>query len=164
MGVDIVAQVNSVGAETPSEGSAPIPPALPKKRDNRKLFNWLIGFGFSWLPILSCPFVILLRTGEFFQFVSLVFTDASIIYIGVSLTVSAMNDLEAEESTRSRLYTLFLATAAMAYSGISFTQQFLQQDEISSAVLIVMNIAFLAVPLACGLHQYLRKNGGSNDE
>lgn len=160
MSVGTAVQVNSVGSETSSGGSAPVP---PKKSSNQKLLNWLIGFGFSWLPVLSYPIVVLLRTGELRQFFLLVLTDASVIYIGVSLIVSAMNDLGPKESTRAKLYTLFLALAAMVYSGINLTQKLLTQNQINTTVLIVMNLAFLAAPLACGLHQYLQKNGGNTD-
>lgn len=157
-------KANDIGAETSSEGPTPVPPAPSEKSSDQKLQNWLIGFGFSWLPVLSYPVVVLLRTGEFLQFLSLVFTDASVIYIGVSLTVSAMNDLGPKESTRAKLYTLFLAFAAMVYSGINLTQKLLTQEKVNAVVLIVMNLAFLAVPLVCGFHQYLRKDGGNNDE
>lgn len=160
MSVGTATRVNSVGAETPPGGPTPAP---PKKSGNQKLHNWLIGFGFSWLPVLSYPLVVLLRTGKLLQFLSLVFTDASVIYIGVSLTVSAMNDLGPKESTRAKLYTLFLALAAMVYSGINFTQKLLPGSQVNTTVLIAMNLVFLATPFVCGLHQYLQKNGGNDD-
>lgn len=160
MSAGTVARVNSVGADTLSGGSAPPP---PKKNGNQKLHNWLIGFGFSWLPLLSKPLIELLHTGKFLQFFLLVISDASVIYIGVSLTVSAMNDLGPKESTRAKLYTLFLAFAATVYSVINLTKNLSPESPVNTTVLIIVNIIFLATPLACGLHQYLRKNGGDND-
>lgn len=117
MSANTLEQVNNIGAETAQSGA---PPISPRKKGNPKLQNWLLGFSFSWLPVLSWPLAVLVRTGDIIQFLSLIFVDASIIYIGVSLLVSAMNDLGPNDNGRRRFYTSILAAAAMVYAIINF--------------------------------------------
>lgn len=157
MGADTLEQVNNIGAETAQSGT---PPTSPRKKGNPKLQNWLLGFSFSWLPVLSWPLAVLVRTGDIAQCVSLIFVDASIIYIGVSLLVSAMNDLGPNDDGRRKFYTFILATAAMVYAIINFIQKSSDQNTVNVTALTVMNLIFLVTPLICGLHQYLQKAGG----
>ena len=161
MGTSVIEKVNKIGAETPTttapSGSS-IPP--PSKKSNRKLANWLLGFVLSWLPVLLGPFVRLLFKDTFIEVLTSIWTDVSIIYIGVSLIVSAMNDLEPGEHGRTNIYICFMVFAAVIYAIIKASQQFAGADAISTHVIVVMNVIFLAVPLFLGLHQYMRKNGG----
>ncbi len=157
MSAGTLAQLNNIGAETTQSGAPSVP---PQKKSNPKLQNWLLGFSFSWLPVLSWPLAVLVRTGDVIQCLSLIFVDASIIYIGVSLLVSAMNDLEPGDDGRRKCYTFILAAAAMVYAIINFIQKSSDQNTVNTTVLTVMNFVFLVTPLICGLHQYLRKTEG----
>ena len=157
MSANTLEQVNNIGAETAQSGA---PPISPRKKGNPKLQNWLLGFSFSWLPVLSWPLAVLVRTGDIIQFLSLIFVDASIIYIGVSLLVSAMNDLGPNDNGRRRFYTFILAAAAMVYAIINFMQKSSDQNTVNVTVITIMNLVFLVTPLICGLHQYLQKTEG----
>lgn len=156
MDAGVIEKVNNIGSET-----QPIPPSgsllPPKKRGNRKLANWLLGFFLSWLPVLLGPFVRLLFKESLLQVLISVLTDVSIIYIGVSLIVSAMNDLALEEHGRTNVYIGILVFAAAIYAIINAAQQFADTDAISAGVIIFMNVVFLLTPLVLGLHQYMRK-------
>lgn len=158
MTADVVAKVNEVGSDR-GPGKAP-PPPPPKKRDNRKLYNWLLGFALSCLPVLLGPFVKLLLKEPFLQVLMTVVTDISIIYIGVSLTVSAMNDLEPGDHARRTGYVVMLVLASATYAVINAAQQLAGPDAVNTALIIALNGAFLALPLICGGRQYLRKSGG----
>lgn len=161
MDTNVMEKVNGVGAESSSTDPSPGSSVPKKKTGNRKLANWLLGFVLSWLPVLLGPFVRLLFKDPFTQVLTSVWTDVSIIYIGVSLMVSAMNDLEPEEHGRTNTYIGILVFAAVVYAVINASQQFAGVDAISAGVIIFMNVVFLAVPLVLGLHQYVRKNGGT---
>lgn len=159
----VIEKVKGVGAEPPTKSVPQDPPAgsaPPKKRDKRKLWNWLLGFTFSCLPVLSGPFVMLLFKEPIVRVCVSALTDISIIYIGVSLIVSAMNDLEPEEQGRKNMYIVILAFAVSIYTLINVAQRFASPGVISTGFIITMNVAFLAISLVFGLNQYLRKDGG----
>lgn len=160
----IAKQVNDVGAETPPKG-APNPSSTPrpiKDKNLWKLSHWLFGFFFSLLPIISGPITGLILK-ESVQSIRLsLLTDVSIMYVGVSLLVSAMNDLEQAEHARIKFYTVILAVVIMSYTIISVITRLVDSSALNTKIIIFLNISFLVFPFFCGLQQYLRSTRRGN--
>lgn len=156
----VITKVNEIGAEPERGNVPPDSPSSPEKRDHQKLWNWLLGFVLSCLPVLLGPFINLLFKEPWHNVFWSVAVDVSIIYIGVSLIVSAMNDLGPKEQGRRNFYIGMLVLASAVYAAIKAAQQLAAPDAINRYLIAAVNGLLLAAPLVCGVQQYLRKEGG----
>lgn len=162
MGLETIAkQVNRIGSEVPPDGSpTSSPPKRVKEDTNWKRTNWLIGFALSTLPVFAGLFMDFLLKTPISEAVLSFFTDTSILFVGVSLTVSAMNDLEAEQQSRLKGYIVLLAFGVAIYSIINIANRLVDSNLINHGAIIFMNVIFLVLPLILGLSQYSLKTGG----
>lgn len=165
MGLATIAkQVNNIGSEVTPDGSPPpSPPKRVKEDASWKRTNWLIGFALSALPVFVGPFLDFLLKKPITEAALSFFTDTSLLFIGVSLTVSAMNDLEPEQQSRLKGYIVLLAFGSAIYSIITIANRLVDPALINHGAIIVMNIIFLVVPLVLGLSQYSSETGVKNN-
>ena len=84
-----------------------------------KLINWLLGVAISMLPLVALPFKSFLQDGNFFAMLYNLFCDASILFVGISFTITSLNDFVtnwADNYGRSGLTLLLLISAAIVYT------------------------------------------------
>lgn len=84
-----------------------------------KLINWLLGVAISMLPLVALPFKSFLEDGNFFAMLYNLFCDASILFVGISFTITSLNDFVtnwADNYGRSGLTLLLLISAAIVYT------------------------------------------------
>lgn len=66
------------------------------KNAKRKLKNWLLGIAFSVLPLLALPFSGFLKNGNLGEMLYNLVCDASILFVGISFTITSLNDFVAD--------------------------------------------------------------------
>ena len=71
------------------------------------------------LPLVALPFKSFLQDGNFFAMLYNLFCDASILFVGISFTITSLNDFVtnlADNYGRSGLTLLLLISAAIVYT------------------------------------------------
>ena len=130
------------------------------KRDDidTKRWNWLLGLTVSCIPVFVQPMIILCRATQYtFQVfkdaVVMLLSNVSILYIAVALLVSELNDLEPNESKRSKLYITLLFVMLFVYTAIEFIEA-MDPNSVNEIIIIFFNIGFLAPAIGLGIQQY----------
>lgn len=156
-----VTNLNQLGSPSaaPPPLSSPPPSSSPNKwKISRNYGFWLLGLAFSFFPVLVVPVINLLKNGTIYQSVCFLVKNTSIMYIGVSLLVSALNDIKEDDNLRTVLYMLLLVGAVFFYTLIEVLVYTNGGEGINQTLVIFLNIFFFVVPLVCGLCQYSPKS------
>lgn len=91
------------------------------KSAKRKLINWLLGVAFSVLPLLALPLRSFIENGNFREMLYNLFCDASILFVGISFTITSLNDFVdnwANDYGWSGLTLLLLILGGIVYTTI----------------------------------------------
>jgi hypothetical protein len=76
------------------------------------------------------------------------------MYIGVTLLVSAMNDLKPNDYGKRKIYSDVIIIGAVLHAIIQVVKK-VNSTGYEPGVVIIVNVGFLVVALAIGLRQYL---------
>ena len=152
---EISARVNQIGSETHTGGAADVQPKQRRGRSNKKLRNWLLGLAFSLVPAFSDALIVLFLERPLYEVAITFLAHTSIIFVGVSLIVSAMNDLEANQQGRSTVYIVLLIAGVCFYTAESAVTLF--GHPVGVGTVIAVNMLCLVGPLVLGLVQYFEK-------
>ena len=117
---------------------------------------WCVGFGISLFPVLVIPFEKISTKERFSSALNYLGTDLSLMYVGVAMLVTAMNDLRPNQTIRRVLYFLFLFVAVALYSIITILIELEGVAAVNSKLTMVLNIVFFLIPLVLGLQQYYK--------
>ena len=117
--------------------------------------RWLLGLSFSIFPILIKPFIALVLPSQYGikDALFMLLTNVSILYVGVTAVVTALNDLEPNDNGRSYYYIIILFLVAIVYTIIEVVD-FLFPGQSSSYVKIIINIIVLVASIVPGAQQY----------
>lgn len=165
-------QVMAVGSEQQNQQSSSTPKAKTyneiRKRRALRLVVWLSGFLLSLVPLLAEPLHELLFSQEFLSSLYQAFCGCEILFLGVTLAVSALNDfLENNSGVWHIIWMvctiLFIILGSIVYGDliIQRSNNILPDDN----VVFVVNIVYLGVIFILGLSRYLTSIfGGSSNE
>lgn len=95
------------------------------KNAKRKLINWLLGVAFSVLPLLALPLKFFIEDGNLWGMFYNLFCDASILFVGISFTITSLNDFVANWANDygwSGLTLLLLILGGIVYTTIVLTE------------------------------------------
>lgn len=161
MDATIVNKTKTIGYSPTQAPIPPIPPIHPmKKADDYHFVFWLLGLVLSCIPIVIEPIVCLICNDPIFPAICNLFKNTSIIYVGISLIVSALNDLNKNQLSRAIVYVIFLIVAVFVYTVIQVLTIKVGSESMSSLPVILLNLIFFGVALYLGLKQYLSNSGG----
>lgn len=126
---------------------------------NSRMGRWLFGLFVSFLPIVigTLPAVLLGESVK--NIIQDILTDKALIYIGVTLSVTAMGDLEPSNRKWLFIYGGEVMASLMCFGVLNAFEKLseLRGIEIAPSTMtwtMVLDIIFLAVPIALGIIQY----------
>lgn len=109
-----VEETMAVGNEDANKSQRKAPPKGNWK-EKKKFKNWIWSILISFLPILALPVWELISNGNISTMLYTLFCDSSVIFVGISFTITAMNDFVeyrkiGEYSINPNFFLLILGT------------------------------------------------------
>ncbi len=86
-----VEEAMTVGNEDAIKSERKTPPK-GNGEEKKKFTNWIGGILISFLSIFALPFGDFISNANFFKMLYNIFCDSSVIFIGISFTITTMND------------------------------------------------------------------------
>lgn len=126
------------------------------KVEEEKYHNWIWGIVISFLPILALPFEDFIRSGNIFKMLYRLFCDSSVIFIGISFTITALNDFvgygkNEKRWMNSNFFLLILGT-------IFYTVVTMRKDknlDINMTVVFWFDLIYFIVMVLLGANRYI---------
>ena len=139
-------QINGTGTNKTSDSSC----------ERFKL--WLIGFGMSCIPIIIPPIAFLLFSESVPDYWKRALSSADIIFIGITLCITAMYDLISQDSETREFpwgYVVLLILGGSVFGFISAASEL--SADFNYVFAIVLNFSFLVIAFIRGIWQYAKK-------
>ena len=121
----------------------------------RRLNNWLEGLFYGSLPVFASFFADIVSAVSIKASLYNMLLNVSVMYIGITLLITAMNDLEPEDVDTRKCYVRVIVLGAIFYAII----QFAEKTNYNASVVMVVNVSFLGCALLLGLSQYKQVKG-----
>lgn len=140
------------------------------KKDNRdigiyivakkKFRNWCIGIAVSLLPLLALPFAGLFGHGSFCKMFYDLFCDASIVYVGISFTITALNDFTAkciEKDKEGWVWGNFILLLLGVIIYVTMIMQKANDGNMKIEIVFIVDLIYFLVMLFLTASQYIRE-------
>ncbi len=152
------AAVNNVGQE-PTTSTEKIIDATKLKSAREQYRNWWLGFGISFIPLLALPlfeaFNSNISTKGFFI---MLFGGCEVIYMGVSLGITSLNDyIKHNNKKQGRVgWNLFLVIlGAVLYVLMAISKY--KSKNFNDSLALSFNIVFLIIIMIIGSAEYIQQ-------
>ena len=139
------------------------------KRDfkGKQLVIWLAGLLLSCIPLLAVPFYDLLYNNEFWGSLYNTFCGCEILFLGISLAVSALNDFLGNPSgILHRIWTiftiLFIILGSIIYGIVVLQNR--NNIEPNQNTAFIVNVVYLGIIFILGLIRYIASMFGGKNE
>lgn len=131
-----------------------------KNKAKTKFVNWLIGIALSALPLVTWPFYTFLTHKNFGTLFYDVFCDISIIFVGISFTVTTLNDFMERYVKEQKIswilaIIVFLLLGAIIYSVLTFAIK--SGDIVDTNLLFGINISYFSIMGVLSASKYIRE-------
>jgi len=110
-----------------------------------KLINWLLGVAFSVLPLLAIPIRGFIENGNFFGMLYNLFCDASILFVGISFTITSLNDFIANCAKKEEYGWAGLTLFLLILGGIVYTTTVLAENKNANIVFGINLFYFISM-------------------
>lgn len=140
------------------------------KTAKKKFRNWVLGIIFSFLPLLALPFNHLIGGGNVATMLYKLFCDISIVFVGISFTISALNDFIAKCTKRDEDGWVWINLILLLLGAIIYTVVVLQKDEnpdMEMGTVFWINLIYIVLMFILSANKYIceiwevRKDGNS---
>ncbi len=131
---------------------------LNEKTVKKQFVMWLIGFAISLIPILALPLyhiIFIESTSSIFEDL---FYNSEIIFVGISLTITSINDFITPQSKESgsswmwiNIITIIVGTLIFSLIVIAFEKD---SQKVNKTFVIAFNIVYLVVCFLLGFFKY----------
>ena len=150
-----IEQVNRIGEE-PNIGRNI---ADKRKKARTRYYNWLMGMIISMLPLFAVPSIWLFKgESNFCHIFYEIFCDYEVVFVGVSLAITSLNDRISNKSEDSIGFwtwpsIILIVSGALIYGVLTVLNTFNQGFD--SSILFFFNLAYLGIILVFGTIEYL---------
>lgn len=133
------------------------------KRKNilAKYLNWWYGVAISFIPLFAIPVAdVVLDNASLGIFLFKLFSGCEIVFIGVSIAITALNDFRDSkrkngENWMARLSMVLIVFGTLIYSVIALCQD--RFETINIAFVLGFNVFFLIIIIALASAQYISR-------
>lgn len=132
-----------------------------KNQIKHRYRNWLIGLIISLIPLLAVPFIGLFKGENEFSYIFYdIFSSYEIIFVGIALSIAALNDFVSQESEESKegwtwLNIIIIAFGAMIYGGLAVESNAGENFDLSA--IFIFNLIYLGIIFLLGSAKYYQE-------
>ena len=126
----------------------------------KKLLGWLFGVGVSLVPLLTIPVVRLVDGAGVRTMIYTLFCDISIMFVGISFTITALNDFLESYVRKKKLgglaaNCLLLLLGTVIYTAVVVAKEL--KGSIDLNVVFWLNLIYFVVMFLLALSKYIRE-------
>ncbi len=126
----------------------------------RKFINWAVGVAISLLPILAIPFVEFISGASLCTTLYTLFCDISIMFVGISFTITAINDfikqcIQNEEEGWVWLNVVLLLLGVVVYTSVVLVRH--RNPDMDMTRVVWVNIIYFFVMFALSAIKYIKE-------
>ena len=132
-----------------------------RKNIKLKYRNWWYGLAISFIPLFAIPVAnIVLDNASLCDFLFKLFSSCEIIFIGVSIAITALNDFQGsnikkEKNWMAQLSMVLIVFGTLIYGVIALCQD--RFETINVGFVLGFNVIFLITIIALASAQYISK-------
>ena len=131
-----------------------------KRTVGKQFRNWIIGIVISFLPLLALPFKSFLSHGDLSKMLYELFCDTSIMFIGIALTITAMNEFIVEYAEKEKDGWIWVNIILLIFGAIIYTVVVIEKDankDIKTNVILTVNLIYFVIMFALSASKYIKK-------
>lgn len=150
-----VEEAMAVGNEDAIKLRRNVPPKRSEE-EKKKFIIWIGGILISFLPILALPFGGFISNGSFVAMLYDIFCDSSVIFIGISFTITAVNDFVGYSEIKERwiISNFFLLILGTIFYVVIIVKKDLGST-VDMKVVFWVNLIYFVVMLLLGASKYI---------
>lgn len=141
-------------AETDSQLNPPI--GASKKEIKKHFIIWGLSIFISLFPALVIPLEKIFLNEQFSSAIQYLLTDLSLMYVGIVMLATAMNDLQPQETLRRDVYFVFMFVAVAFYTMVTILIDRKGINAVNSTLIECLNVVCFVLPLCLSLEQYIK--------
>lgn len=129
------------------------------EKNSKKHFKmWLIGFAISFIPILALPIYHIICLESICVILEDLFFNSEIIFLGISLTITSINDFITPHSKESGSDWMWISIITIIVGALVFSLFIVSLENnngpINKTFVIIFNILYLVVCFLLGYSKY----------
>jgi|GEM_PF-5102786 len=125
------------------------------KSSKRKFKVWLFGIAISLLPLMALPFWDLISGGNLETMFYKLFCDISIMFVGISFTITAMNDFMYKEQDDWMLNLILLILGAIVYTIVIIQKD--ANSNMNMDVVFGLNLGYFILMFVLSASKYIKE-------